>query len=65
MARLLAKPPFVLLALGLLILACPASEAENDDPNALNQQVKQLIGQGKYPVAISNAESENDGVKIG
>jgi len=51
MARQLAKSPFVLLALGLLILACPASLAEDDDPNALNQQVNQLIEQGKYQEA--------------
>jgi tetratricopeptide (TPR) repeat protein len=46
----------VLLALGLLILACPASLAEDDDPNALNQQVTQLIEQGKYREAIPIAE---------
>src|SRR5260370_25413500 len=50
------KSPFVLLALGLLILACPASLAEDDDPNALNQQVSQLIEQGKYQEAIPIAE---------
>jgi hypothetical protein len=48
MARPLAKSPFVLLALGLWILACAASLAEDDDPNALNQQVNQLVAQGKY-----------------
>ena len=56
MARPLAKSPFVLLALGLWILACPASLAEDDDPNALNQQVSQLIEQGKYQEAIPIAE---------
>jgi tetratricopeptide (TPR) repeat protein len=56
MARPLAKSPFVLLALGLWILACPASSAEDDDPNALNQQVNQLIEQGKYQEAIPIAE---------
>ena len=56
MARSLAKSPFVLLALGLWILACPASLAEDDDPNALNQQVNQLIEQGKYQEAIPIAE---------
>ena len=56
MARLLAKLPFVLLALGLWILACPISLAEDDDPNALNQQVNQLIEQGKYQEAIPIAE---------
>ena len=50
------KSPFVLLALGLWILACPASLAEDDDPNALNQQVNQLIEQGKYQEAIPIAE---------
>ena len=56
MARPLAKSPFVLLALGLWILACPASLAEDDDPNALNQQVNQLFEQGKYQEAIPIAE---------
>jgi len=56
MARPLAKSPFVLLALGLWILACSASLAEDDDPNALNQQVNQLIEQGKYQEAIPIAE---------
>jgi tetratricopeptide (TPR) repeat protein/CHAT domain-containing protein len=56
MARPLAKSPFVLLALGLWILVCTASLAENDDPNALNQQVEQLINQGKYREAIPIAE---------
>src|ERR1700687_2282127 len=56
MARRLAKSAFVLLALGLLILACPASLAEDNDPNALNQQVDQLIEQGKYQEAMPIAE---------
>jgi tetratricopeptide (TPR) repeat protein len=56
MARLLAKSPIVLLALGLWIVACPVSWAEDDDPSALNQQVKQLIEQGKYQEAIPIAE---------
>jgi tetratricopeptide (TPR) repeat protein len=56
MARPLAKSPFVLLALGLWILACPASLAEDDDPNALNQQVTKLFEQGKYQEAIPIAE---------
>ena len=56
MARPLGKSPFVLLALGLWILACPASFAKGDDPNALNQQVNQLIEQGKYQEAIPIAE---------
>jgi len=36
MDRTLAKSSFVLLALGLWILACGASPAEDDDPNALH-----------------------------
>ncbi len=56
MARPLAKSPFVLLALALWILACAASLAEDDDPKALNQQVKQLIEQAKYQEAIPIAE---------
>src|SRR5271157_1757617 len=56
MARLLAKSPGALLALGLWILVCPALLAEDDDPNALNQQVNQLIAQGKYQEAIPIAE---------
>jgi CHAT domain-containing protein/Flp pilus assembly protein TadD len=56
MTRPLAKSLFVLLALGLWILPCPASLAEDDDPKALNQQVYQLVEQGKYQEAISIAE---------
>ena len=56
MARLLAKSPFVLVALGLWIFLCPGSLAEDDDPNALNQQVSQLIEQWKYQEAIPIAE---------
>jgi tetratricopeptide (TPR) repeat protein len=52
----LTKSPFVLLALGLWILACPALLAKGDDPNALNKQVTQLIEQGKYQEAIPIAE---------
>src|SRR5271155_694106 len=48
----LAKSTFVLLALGLWILESSASLAEDGDPNALNQQVNQLIEQGKYQEAI-------------
>jgi tetratricopeptide (TPR) repeat protein len=54
--ELTATSPFVLLALGLLILACTAALAENDDLTALNQQVKQLVEQGKYQEAIPIAE---------
>jgi tetratricopeptide (TPR) repeat protein len=56
MTRPLAKSLSVLLTVGFWILACPASWAEDDDPNALNQQVTQLIEQGKYREAIPIAE---------
>ncbi len=56
MARRLQKSPVVLLALGLWILVCEASLAEDDDPSALNQRVNQLIEQGKYQEAIPIAE---------
>ena len=61
----LTKFPFVLLALGLWIwiLACPASPAQDDDPNALIQQVKQLIQQEKYREAIPIAEGMVEVVK--
>src|SRR5260370_27477349 len=55
-ARPLAKSSVALLTLGLWILACPASLAEDDDPNALNQRINQLIAQGKYQEAIPIAE---------
>jgi tetratricopeptide (TPR) repeat protein len=50
------KLPFVLLAFGLWIFACPGSLAEDNDAEALNQRVTQLIGQGKYREAIPVAE---------
>ena len=56
MIRPLAKSLSVLLAVGLWILGCLVSWAEDDDPNALNQQVTQLIEQGKYQEAIPIAE---------
>jgi tetratricopeptide (TPR) repeat protein len=56
MARLPAKSLGLLLALGLWILACPASLAQDDDPSVLNQQVNQLMEQGKYQEAIPVAE---------
>jgi tetratricopeptide (TPR) repeat protein len=56
MARPLAKSPFVLLALGLWILACPASQSDDDEFNLLNQQVQTLYKQGKYQEAIPVAE---------
>jgi hypothetical protein len=52
MARLLAKSPFVLLALGLWILACAASLAEDDE-----------IEKGKYKETISRAEKAVDMAK--
>jgi hypothetical protein len=51
------------LGLWMWILACPASLAEDDDPNALNQQ-DQLIARGKYQEAIPIAK-ERDGRKDG
>jgi hypothetical protein len=56
MARPPAKSPFALLALGLWILACPPSLARTDGLKALNQQVTQLIEQGKYQEAFSIAQ---------
>src|SRR5580704_6843319 len=56
MAPRLQKSSVVLLALGLWILVCEASLAEEDDPGALNQRVNQLIEQGKYQEAIPIAE---------
>ena len=56
MARPLAKSPFVLLALGLWILACAASQSDDDEFNLLNQQVQTLFKQGKYQEAIPLAE---------
>jgi len=46
----------VLLALGLLVLACPASQSDDDEFNLLNQQVQTLFKQGKYQEAIPLAE---------
>jgi tetratricopeptide (TPR) repeat protein len=54
--KFLAKLPFVLLALGLWILACPASQSDDDEFNLLNQKVQTLFRQGKYQVAIPLAE---------
>src|SRR5271166_5521596 len=56
MTRPLTKSPIALLALFLWILAGRASLADDEDPNALNQQVTQLIAQGKYQEAIPIAE---------
>ena len=48
--------PFVLLALGLWIFACPASQSDDDEFNLLNQQVQTLFTQGKYQQAIPLAQ---------
>jgi tetratricopeptide (TPR) repeat protein len=56
MARPLAKSLFVLLALGLWIFACTASQSDDDEFNLLNQQVQTLYKQGKYQEAIPLAE---------
>jgi hypothetical protein len=55
MARLLAKSPFVLLALGLWIFSSSACLAK-DDPEALNQRVYKLFAEGKFQEAIPLAE---------
>jgi tetratricopeptide (TPR) repeat protein len=57
MARPLAKSLFVLLALGLWILACPASQSDDDEFNSLNQQIQTLFEQGKYQEAIPLANN--------
>jgi tetratricopeptide (TPR) repeat protein len=51
-----ALKDIALIALEFWILASPKLFAEKDDPNALNQQVYQLIEQGKYQEAIPIAE---------
>ena len=56
MARPLAKSPFVLLALGIWILACSASQSDEEELHLLNQQVLTLYKQGKYKEAIPLAE---------
>src|SRR5271165_4897692 len=56
MTRPPTKSPIALLVLFLWILAGRASLADDKDPNALNQQVTQLIAQGKYQEAIPIAE---------
>jgi CHAT domain-containing protein/tetratricopeptide (TPR) repeat protein len=56
MAAPLAKSPFVLLALGLWILASSACLADEDDLQSLNQQVNQLFQHGKYQEAIPLAK---------
>jgi tetratricopeptide (TPR) repeat protein len=56
MTRQMAKSTFVLLALALWILACPASQSDDDEFNLLNQQVQTLFKRGKYQEAIPIAE---------
>jgi tetratricopeptide (TPR) repeat protein len=63
MDRTLTKLPFVLLALGLWILACPTSWAEEDDPKALHQQLTELIKQGKYQELVPIAERALEMIK--
>jgi tetratricopeptide (TPR) repeat protein len=46
------KSPFVLLALGMWILACPESRAEENDPDVLYKTMGQLFAEGKYKEAI-------------
>ena len=58
-----AKWTFAFLATWLLVLTCMASLAEDDDPNALNGQVNQLIEQGKYQATIPFAERAVDVAK--
>lgn len=63
MARPLPKSTFLLLALGLWILGYPASWAEDDGLESLNQQVDRLFEQGKYEAAIPIAERAVDSNK--
>src|SRR5260370_26983327 len=56
MARPLAKSLFVLSALGLWILACRASQSDDEEFKSLNQQVQTLFEQGKYQEAMPLAE---------
>jgi hypothetical protein len=63
MARPLAKSPFVLLALGFLILACAASQSDDDKINLFNQQVRTLFEQGKYKEAIPIAKKALEAAK--
>jgi hypothetical protein len=63
MPRPLAKSPFLLLAFSLWILACPASQSDDDEFNLLNQQVQTLFKQGKYQEAIPIAERAVEAAK--
>jgi len=60
MARPLAKPTFVLFAIGLLLFSSSATIASDDDLEALNQRVVELCNQGKYQEAIPLAEKAVD-----
>src|SRR5271166_688941 len=56
MARTPGKSSLVLLVLSLWILAFPGSMADdNNDPDALNQQVTELIAQWKFQEALQIA----------
>jgi tetratricopeptide (TPR) repeat protein len=52
MARSLTELPFVPLALGLWILACPTSLAKSDDLKVLSKHVNKLFTQGKEALRI-------------
>jgi tetratricopeptide (TPR) repeat protein len=58
MTRPLPRTPLVLFALGLWILACPASQSDDDEFNLLGQQIETLIEQGKSREAIPVAQKE-------
>jgi tetratricopeptide (TPR) repeat protein len=58
MNRSPTRTPFVLLALGLWILACPASQSDDDEFDLLDQQIETLIEQGKFREAIPVAQKE-------
>ena len=56
MSRPLARSSIVLLAVCLLILGSPATFADDDNLEALNQRIVELFEQGKYQEAIPLAE---------
>ena len=58
MTRPLVRTPLVLLALGLWILACPASQSDDDEFNLLDQQIETLIEKGKFREAIPVAQKK-------
>ena len=57
------KSPFVLVALGLLILASSSCLADEDDLESLNQRIYRLFAEGKYQEAIPPAERAVDVAK--